>query len=75
MNFVFRTVGSVISNNNLNTHMQIHTLIDKELFALNTVHVSVFLHTRTQQLRVAPDEKLKWLYVYIWKSNKDHKVI
>ena len=41
---------------NLNTHMHIHTHI-KELLALNTVHVPVFLHTRIQQLRVAPDEK------------------
>ena len=48
--------GSVISKKNLNTHMHIHTHI-KELLALNTVHVPVFLHTRTQQLRVAPDEK------------------
>ena len=36
--------------------MDIHTHI-KELSALNTVHVAVFLHTRTQQLRVVPDEK------------------
>ena len=36
--------------------MHIHTHL-KELLALNTVHVPVFLHTRTQQLRVAPDEK------------------
>ena len=50
------SVGSVISKKNLNTHMHIHTHI-KELLALNTVHVPVFLHTRTQQLRVAPDEK------------------
>ena len=35
-------------------HIHTHT---KELLALNTVHVPVFLHTRTQQLRVAPDEK------------------
>ena len=49
-------IGSVISKNNLNTHMQIHTHI-KELLALKTVHVLVFLHTRTQQPRVAPDEK------------------
>ena len=52
-------VGSVISKKNLNTHnshMNIHTYI-KELLALNTVHVPVFLHTRTQQLRVAPDGK------------------
>ena len=27
------------------------------LLALNTVHVPVFLHTRTQQLRVYPDKK------------------
>ena len=54
MNFV--SIGSVISKKKLNTHMHIHTHI-KELFALNTVHVPVFLHTRTQQLRVAPDEK------------------
>ena len=46
----------MISKKNLNTHMHIHTYI-KELFALKTVHVPVFLHTRTQQLRVAPDEK------------------
>ena len=45
----------MISKKNLNTHMHIHTHI-KELLALNTVHVPVFLHTRTQQLRVAPDE-------------------
>ena len=37
------------------THMHIHTH-NKELLALNTVPVPVFLHTRTQQLRVAPDE-------------------
>ena len=46
----------MISKKNLNTHMHIHTRI-KELLTLNTVHVPVFLHTRTQQLRVAPDEK------------------
>ena len=56
MNFVFTSVGSVISKKNLNTHVHIHTHI-KELLALNTVHVPVFLHTRTQQLTVAPDEK------------------
>ena len=50
------SVGSVISKKNLNTRMHIHTHI-KELLALNTVLVPVFLHTRTQQLRVAPDEK------------------
>ena len=54
MNFVFSWLS--ILKKNLNTHMQIHTHI-KELLALNTVHVLVFLHTRTQQLRVAPDEK------------------
>ena len=46
----------MISKKNLNTHMHIHTHI-KELLALNTVHVPVFLHTRTQQLSVSPDEK------------------
>ena len=46
----------MISKKNLNTHMYIHTHI-KELLALHTVHVPVFLHTRTQQLRVAPDDK------------------
>ena len=50
------SVGSMISKKNLNTHMHIHTHIE-ELLTLNTVHVPVFLHTRTQQLRVAPDEK------------------
>ena len=49
-------LAEVISKKNLNTHMHIHTHI-KELLALTTVHVPVFLHTRTQQLRVAPDEK------------------
>ena len=52
------SVGSVISKKNLNTLMHIHTCTHiNELSALNTVHVPVFLHTRTQQLRVAPDEK------------------
>ena len=46
----------MISKKSLNTHMHIHSHI-KELLALNTVHVPVFLVTRTQQLRVAPDEK------------------
>ena len=50
------SVGSVISKKDLNTHMHIHSHI-KEPLALNTVHVPVLLHTRTQQLRVAPDEK------------------
>ena len=48
------SVASVMSKKNLNTH--IHTQI-KELLALDTLHVPVFLHTRTQQLKVAPDEK------------------
>ena len=43
------SVCSVISKKNLNTHMHIHTRI-KELLALNTVHVPVFLHTRTNSL-------------------------
>ena len=38
-------------------HTHAHTYSHQELLALNTVHVPVFLHTRTQQLRVAPDEK------------------
>ena len=46
----------MISKKNLNTYMHIHTHI-KEPLLLNTVHVPVSLHTRTQQLRVAPDEK------------------
>ena len=55
-------VGSVNSKKNLNTHMHVHTHMHihahiKELLAFNTVHVPVFLHTRTQQLRVAPGEK------------------
>ena len=54
--------------------MHIHTHI-KELLALNTVHVPVFLHARTQQLRVAPGEKNKVAVCVICKSNKDHKVI
>ena len=37
-----------MSKKNLNTHMHIHTHI-KEMLALNTVHVPVFLHTRSQQ--------------------------
>ena len=36
------------SKKNINTHMHIHTHI-KELLAFNTLHVPVFLHTRTQQ--------------------------
>ena len=46
----------MISKKNLNTQLHIHTHI-KELLALKTVHVPVFLHTGTQQLRVAPDEQ------------------
>ena len=38
-------------------HTHAHTYSIKELLALNSVHVPVFLHTRTQQLRVAPDKK------------------
>ena len=53
-------------------HIHIHI---KELLALNTVHVPVFLHTRTQQLRVAPDEKNKVAVCVHLKSNKDHKLI
>ena len=45
MNFVFRCLGVV---NEESEHMHIHTHI-KELLALNTLHVPVFLHTRTQQ--------------------------
>ena len=45
-----------MSKKNLNTHIHIHTHI-KELLELDTLYVPVFLHTRTQQLRVAPDEK------------------
>ena len=37
-----------MSKKNLNTNMHIHTHI-KELLALITLHVPVFLHTRTQQ--------------------------
>ena len=40
----------------IHTHMHIHADI-KELLAFNSVHVPVFLHTRTQQLSVAPGEK------------------
>ena len=54
MNFVFSWISDF--KEDLNIHMHIHTHI-KELLAFNTVHVPVFLHTRTQQLRVAPDEK------------------
>ena len=55
MNFVFSWLSDF--KEELNTHMHIHTHI-KELLALNTVYVPIFLHTRTQQLRVAPDEKI-----------------
>ena len=51
MNFVFSWLSDFKEE-----FEHIHTHI-KELLALNTVHVPVFLHTRTQQLRVAPDEK------------------
>ena len=55
--FALNTLGSVISKKNLKTHMHIHTST-KELLTLNTVHDPVFLHTRTQRLRVAPNEKI-----------------
>ena len=53
MNFVFSWLSDFKEEFE---HTHAHTHI-KELLALNTVHVPVFLHTRTQQLRVAPDEK------------------
>ena len=56
MNFVFSWLSN-FKEEFEHTHMQIHTHI-KELLVLNTVHVPVILHTRTQQLRVAPDEKI-----------------
>ena len=46
----------MISKKKLSTNMHIHSPI-KELLALDTVHVPVLLHTTTQKLRVAPDEK------------------
>ena len=55
MNFVFSWLSD-FKEEVEHTHMHIHTHI-KELLALNTIHVPVSLHTRTQQLRVAPDEK------------------
>ena len=55
MTFVFSWLSDF--KENLNTHMHIHTYIN-EILVLNTAHVPVFLHTRTQQLRVAPDEKI-----------------
>ena len=55
MNFVFNWLSDFKEEfehiHAQNTHI-------KGLLALNTVHVPVFLHTRTQQLRVAPDEKI-----------------
>ena len=71
----------MISKKNLNIHMHIHTHI-KELLALNTVHVPVFLYTRTQQLRVAPDEKysgclctfanqIKTIYLFKYHSEQN----
>ena len=58
MNFVLNWLSN-FKEEFEHTHMHIHTHI-KGLLALNTVHVPVFLHmhTRTQQLRVAPDEKI-----------------
>ena len=53
--------------------MYIHTHI-KELLALNTVHVPAFLHTITQQLRVAPDEKKNIVdVIYQIKTIKEFK--
>ena len=57
MNFVFSWLSDFKEEFEHTLGIHIHTHI-KELFALNTVHVPVFLHTRTQQLRVAPDEKI-----------------
>ena len=54
MNFVFSWLSDFKAEFE-HTHAHIYI---KELLALNTVHVPVFLHTKTQQLRVAPDEKI-----------------
>ena len=51
MNFVFSWLSDFKEE-----FEHIHTHI-KELLALNTILVPVFLHTRTQQLRVARDKK------------------
>ena len=58
MNFVFSCLSDVKEESE-HTHMYIHTHI-KELLTLhvNTLHVPVFLHTSSQQLRIAPDEKI-----------------
>ena len=53
MNFVFSWLSNFKEEFE---HTHAHTYI-KELLAFNNVHVPVFLHTRTQQLRVAPDKK------------------
>ena len=53
MNFVFSSFSDFKEEFE---HTHAHTYI-KELLALNTVHVPVLLHTRTQQLRVASEEK------------------
>ena len=66
------SIGVVISKKNLNTYMHIHTHI-KELLALNTVHVPVFLHTRTHQLRVAPEAVCVHLFANQIKTIKYYK--
>ena len=62
MNFVFSWLSDFkeeFEHTHMHIHYSEHTCTHiKELLALNTVHVPVFLHTRTQQLRVAPDEKI-----------------
>ena len=52
MNFVFRCLSEFKEGVE-----HTHTHIKELLGALNTVDGPVFLHTRTQKLRVAPDEK------------------
>ena len=54
MNFVFSWLSDFKEEFE---HTHAHTYSYKGFLALNTVHVPVFLHTRTQQLIVAPDEK------------------
>ena len=57
MKFVFSWLSDFMGKEEFE-HTHAHNTHIKELLALNTVHVPVFLHTRTQQLRVAPDEKI-----------------
>ena len=64
MNFVFSWLSD-FKEEFEHTHAHTYCTHIKKLLVINTVHVPVFLHTRTQQLRFAPDENIAAVCVHL----------